>query len=176
MVRSVSQRGMTFIELIIAIVISVIALFGLAPLLISGTTSVGTGKRRAEAGRDTEMVIRAMARKAREAKNATIASPTDITFISPTAPVATPCGWRFRSPSAGQLSMTDTCTAGSQPVVLIDNVRSQVLIFVVTATSIVKGKTRLVNVNLTVAHQLRTTAGQRQNNETFQTDLYLRNA
>ena len=174
---------MTFIELIIAVVISVIALFGLAPLLISGTTSVGTGKRRVEAGRDSQLVLRAMARVARQGSNYNISSAKDVTFSVPIfgSPTVSPCGsWRFRQdfPSAGQLSMTDGCVS-PQTVVLIDAARSKVTNFVVTGNpgGIGSSNSRLVRVNLTVAHQLGVINPiQRQNNETLQTDLYLRNA
>ena len=171
--RRVNQRGFTLMELIIAIVISVIALFGLAPLLIGGTVSFNTGKRRVEAGRDGELVLRALAHVARESSSFTINGPGDVTFVSPTSP----CGiWRFQggsgAPFGGQLSMTDGCPGSSVP--LINGVRSQVMNFSVAPATV--GNTRAVRVTIQVADQLRTTLGQRQNNETLQTDLYLRNA
>ena len=157
MMRRVSQGGMTLIELIIAIVISVIALFGLAPLLIGGTVSFDTGKRRVEAGRDGELVLRAMAHGAREASSFTINGPGDVTFVSPTSP----CGiWRFQggsgAPFGGQLFMTDGCPGSS--VSLINGVRSQVMNFSVAPAAV--GNTRAISIQIQVAHQLRTTLGQ----------------
>jgi len=162
--------GLTLIELIMAVVISTIAMFGLALPLISGTLSTRIGKRQTEAQRDAQLVLQAIARRARESSSF-VPSGSAVTFT-------TPCGpWQFQRGGVGgnQLIMTDGCSSPATATVLIDGVRSQLTNFNVTNAG-PSGKTRLVRVNLTMVHQLGALTDNRQEVETLQTDLFLRNA
>ena len=59
-----NRRGVTLIEMLIALVISAIAMMALAVPLIAERAMVGSGKAQTEAQRDAEMVLRAIARAA----------------------------------------------------------------------------------------------------------------
>ena len=161
--------GLTLIELLIAVMISAIAMFGLALPLISGKLSTRIGFRQTEAQRDAQLIMQAIARRAHERSSYIINGPGNITF-------ATPCGtWQFQKGGVGGSQFLMTDCSGSPLPPLIDGKRSQLTNFTVANVGPV-GKTRLVRVNLTLVHQLGTLTDNRQETETLLTDLYLHNA
>lgn len=166
--------GLTLIELIMGVVISMIAMFGLALPLISGQLSSRIGFRQTEAQRDAQLVVQAIALRARESSFfASIGSG-----ITAGLTLATPCGaWQFqRAGAAGeQLLMVDGCAVPPQTTVLIDGVRSRVTNFSASNAGN-PTQTRLVRIDLAMSHRLGASTDNRQDTEILQTDLYLRNA
>lgn len=159
-----NRRGVTLIELLMTIIIGSIAFFPLAVPFVGERSFWGTGQRQTEAQRDAQMVLRAMARVVRESNGYTIAAG-GVTFNG-----APTCGGNpviFELHPGGVFHQH----CGSNTTILIDGVRSKVTSF--TPTTIIANK--LVQVALTVTHQLRTT-DSRTRSETLATQLYLRNA
>ena len=155
-----SRRGVTLIEVLMAIVISSIALFALVPPFIAEGSFFRKGKRQTEAQRDAQMVLRAMARVARESASYDASVPGAITFLD--APM---CGGDATFELHG-VDLHRHC--GVFPEDLISG-RSQVTSF--TVTPIIAN--RLVRINLTVTHHLR--PGDPPESETLETELFLRN-
>ena len=155
-----SRRGVTLIELLIALVISAIAFFALAMPFIAERSFWLSGNRQTEAQRDAQIAMRAIARVARASSSYAIANGgAKITF---TVPGSTPCfqgGPAFGS----QLQLFTTCGT-PPPALLIDGNRSKVTSLVMTAVN-----TKLVRVQLQVTYQ-------NQKNELLVTNLLLRNA
>lgn len=161
-----NQRGVTLIELLLAVVIGLIAFFPLAMPFVGERSLFSTGKRQTEAQRDAEIVLRAMARVARQSTAFTIPSATQIDFTDPAF-----CGGAtprtFEVHPGGTFHLHD-CNGNT--VVLINGIRSQVATFVPTAVS-----SRLVDIQLQVTNRL-TSADPRQRSESVSTKLFLRNA
>lgn len=159
------QRGISLIELLIAILIGSIAMFGLALPFVEGGNLLRSGTRRAEAQRDAQVVMHQIARVARQSNGYTI-NNNQITFTS------TSCTRIFQRTggSNNQLQMTDTCLSGGQPFLLIDGNRSQVVAWTLTQITLNK----LVRISLQLSHRLRTT-GNGQLGETLVTEFFLRN-
>ena len=161
-----NKRGVTLVELLIAVVISTIALLGaMMPFMVERLFWT-SGNRQLEAQRDAQMVMRAMAAVGREANSYTLTSSSGQMKIAFTFPPSLSCsgGAYFEggpSYNGGRLDLSDC--AGSN-VILIDGVRSKVTQLVVTSVT-----TRLVNLQLQITHQ-------NQEHESLQTTLLLRNA
>lgn len=161
-----TRRGVTLVELLMAIVIGAIALMALSAPLIAERSSWVIGQNKTEAQRDAQMALRAMARVARQGSDYAIAINAlgDITFT-------TPCGARrFQGgPTFGyQLKLIDGCAG--QTFTLIDGVRSQVISFVPTMVTAKK----LVTIQLNVSRRSSATDPRIQT-ESLVTDLFLRN-
>ncbi len=153
------------LELLIAIIISSIALLAATMPFIAERVFWNTGRRQTEAQRDAQMVFRSMASFARESSSFTTGgSSGDVTlaFTRASGNVCFEGGSTFNS---GQLRRFDGACGGPAPTILIDGVRSKVTQFVVTQVT----ANKLVNVQLQITHENR-------QNETLQTDLFLRNA
>lgn len=156
-----NQRGLTLIELLITIIISTIALLGATAPFIAERSFWASGKRQTEAQRDAQMALRSMARFARQGNGYV---PTgdghSVTFNF------AGCNRQFQLAGANndQLLMVDNCVAPPKNVTLIDGVRSKVTQLVFTNVT-----SKLVNIQLQVTRENR-------QNETLQTDLFLRNA
>ena len=171
-----SIRGVTLVELLIAVLISGIAFFALTVPFVAERTNWGEGQRQTEAQRDAEVALRAVERAARWGRQhfPAVGPSSTMQFIIPAC--AGPFGGfgsvTFQGgPSfSNQFQMIDSCN-GSAVVTLIDGVRSQVTNLAFTGIT-----SKEVRIQLTVAHQLRAGAGQRQSTETLQTEVFLRNA
>ena len=160
---------MTLIELLVAILIGSIAMFGLVLPFVEGGNLLRSGTRRAEAQRDAQVVMHQIARVARQSKLYSISNNNNqISFTS----VTNNCTRVFQRAGASnnQLQMTDNCLIPAQTFTLIDGVRSQVTAW--TLTAVINNK--LVRISLQLSNRLRTT-GNGQLGETLVTELFLRN-
>ena len=161
--KTCSRRGVTLIEVLITIVISAIALFALVPPFLAEGSFFRKGKRQTEAQRDAQMVLRAMARVARESNDYTSGAGI-VTFHG--APTCGGGDVTFELHPGGELHQH----CGGNTSILIDGVRSQVAAF--TPSQIIAK--RLVLIHLQVDHRLRTTDPNLES-ETLDTELFLRN-
>lgn len=159
-----NRRGITLIEVLITVIIGSIAMLALTIPYSMEPLFWGQGKRQTEAQRDAHMVLRAMARVARESAGYTIAAG-GVTFNG--APTCGGGSATFELHPSGEFHQH----CGANTAILIDGVRSKVASF--TPTQIIANK--LVQITLTVTHQLRATDPRTQS-ETLGTQLYLRNA
>lgn len=165
------EQGFSLIELLVAVIITSIAFFGLAMPFIAERSLWGSGKRQSEAQRDAQMITRAIARVARESQSYTLGGSAGDRTLLFTRPDGTTICFRGGSTfNNGQLQRLEPlCTSSGSS--LIDGVRSRVMDF--TPTSI-NGK--LARVQLQVAHQnLPSYANEPEKNEILKTDIFLRN-
>ena len=166
------DRGVTLVELLIAMVIGFIAFFALTAPFMTERSFWSAGRRQAEAQRDATLALRAMARLARQSQSYTVSFPG-----GPSGPVRVtfnhcPCGASFVNSffeggptlGAGRFEMTDSCVNPGVATALIDGNRSRVAGFTVTAVN-----ARLLNLQLVVSHEGLET-------ESLETQLFLRNA
>ena len=155
-----NRRGVTLIELLMTIVIGSIAFFPLAVPFVGERSFWGTGQRQTEAQRDAQLILRAMARAIREGSG----------YDPATNAFAVPCGTVIFEAHADGSFHQHGCLGDA---ILIDSSvgRSKVTSF--TVTPVIANK--LVQIALTVTHQLRATDPRTQS-ETLATQLYLRNA
>ena len=161
-----NQRGFTLVELLITIVIASIAMMALAVPFVAERTSFLSGRAQAEAQRDAEICLRAIARVAREgiAYDATV--PGRLSFTVPCGPSPTTGTATFELHDGGLFHLHD-CTGNE--VTLIDGVRSQIANF--TATNVTS---KLVRIHLECAHASPLSSG-RVENEVLDTEIFLRN-
>ena len=160
-----NQRGFSLLELLIAMIISSIALLGAAAPFIAERSFWASGKRQVEAQRDAQMALRSMARFARQGNGYVIGGSSGnvtIVFTRPSGNVCFEGGPTFNN---GQLRRFDGTCGSPAPTILIDGVRSKVTQLVFTSVT----TNKLVNIQLQVTRE-------NQQNETLQTDLFLRNA
>ena len=165
-------RGVTLIEMLIALIISSIAMMALAIPFVAERAFSLSGKAQAESQRDAEVVLRAMARAGREGSQYSVGAGTlsfDVICPCP-GPLPCPAGTRQFTKTGAQLQMTDTCIA-PQPLTLIDGNRSKVQDF--TITSIIPNK--LVRIHLEITHAP-IVGGPRQEDEILESEVFLRNA
>ena len=173
-----NRRGVTLIELLITLMISSIAMMALAIPFVTERAMALSGKAQAESQRDAEMVMRAIARVARESN---IYTPfilqtlnAEISFNNLFGPGSCFKGgpnFNFGGFN-GALVVAEACVGGalSAPRVLIDGNRSNVEEFSVTPIT-----NKLVRVTLRVSHQP-IVGGPRQEDEVLETEIFLRNA
>ena len=159
-----TRRGVTLIEVLITIVIGAIAFFAAAMPFIAERSFWGSGNRQAEAQRDAQMAVRAMARVARESNGYTLI-PGGVTFHG--APTCGGGDVTFEVHAGGVFHQH----CGGTTSILIDGVRSKMSSF--TPTQITANT--LVQIALVVTHQLQAT-NPTTRSETLVTNLYLRNA
>ena len=153
-----NQQGVTLIELLIVMFLSIIALMAATTPFVGERSFWGTGSRQAEAQRSAQVVMRAIARVAREGTSYFILN-NQITFT-------TPCGTRvFQTAGNGnnQFQMVDNCVIPALTVTLIYGVKSKVTQFVPAQIN-----TKLVDIQLQVKQE-------NQQSEQLQTQIYLRN-
>ena len=151
------HRGFTFIEMIIAIVISTIAMMALAAPFMAERRFWLSGTAQSESQRDAQVVLRAIARKVRESTSYNVGTNTF------NVPCGT-CQFRLAGASNNQLQMVDNCTWPITTTTWIDGNRSQVTNFTITPVN-----SRLVQVQLSVTYNNR-------ESESLTTEMYLRNA
>ena len=156
------EQGVTLVELLITIALSAIVLLAAAIPFVAEKSFWAAGRRQAEAQRDAQMAMRALAHMARQGQGYTVAGTGDSITVNFAG-----CNRQFQRGGADphQLLMIDNCVAPAKTMTLIDGVKSQVtqLVF----TPVVANK--LVTIQLQVTHE-------NQKNETLQTNLFLRNA
>ncbi len=165
-----NRRGVTIIELLMALVVGAIAFFALAVPLVAERSFWGSGKRQAEAQRDAQIALRALARVARQSLSyAVTGGGNQITFtFKNSSGVTTTSCFQGGQAFGNQLQRyTTACGAGSATV-LIDGAKSRVTSLVITPIA-----PNLVRVQLQVTQQL---SAQNQRNALMVTDLFLRNA
>ena len=182
---SAQQRGVTLIELLMVLVISAIAMFPLAIPFVADRAFWGSGKAQAESQRDGEMVMRAIARFARESKEYPLAfllpGPNHgrIQFVKPSGEqMCFEGGPNFPGNPGklymGSLSAGGNCVIG-QGTMLIDGNRSKVTNTTGnTGFSIIPINSKLVRIRLEVTHEAIAGSG-RQENEVLETEIFLRN-
>ena len=158
--KAANQQGVTLIELLIVMFLSLIALMAASTPFVGERSFWGTGTRQAEAQRSAQVALRAIARVAREGSSVDTPIPANqITFN-------TPCGKRtFQTAGNGnnQFQMVDNCVLPALTVTLIDGVKSKVIQFTPTLIN-----AKLVDIQLQVKQE-------NQQSEQLQTQLYLRN-
>ena len=147
-----NRRGVTLVELIMTVVIGAIAFFALSVPFVAERTFWSSGTRQTEAQRDAQLVLRAIARTARQSSgyNAALGQFTTV------------CGTESFTAASGQLTLTD-CAGNT--LTLIDGFRSQVAAFSITAVG-----TKLVDVHVQIIRQ----GGVE--NEDLRTRIFMRNA
>lgn len=162
--------GVTLVELLITIVIGSIAFMALAVPFVAERAMNLSGQAQAEAQRDGQMVMRAIARAARESTqynsgvfSVICAGPDGIFGTGDDV-----TGTRQFIQTGTQLTLQDTCTG--QTITLIDGVRSRVTTFTMTEPV----NDRLVRVQLVIQHEPRVGGGRIQL-ETMETEVHLRN-
>ena len=116
--RSMNERGVTMIELMIAVIISAIALMAVAIPFFAERSFWARGKRQSEAQRDAQMILRAIARVARESSGCDASSSTVLSCT----PVSggDVCFQR----SGGQFQMGDCGAPVSAWTTLLDGTKS----------------------------------------------------
>lgn len=153
------QKGVTLIELILAMIISLIAMMATATLFVEERSLWAKGFRETEAQRDAQLVLDTIARAARQSNGYVIAG-NRITFTST-------CGtqtFQTAGVSGDQFELIDNCAVPSQTLTLIDGVRSRVSQFVGTSIN-----SKLIDLRLEVTRE-------NQQREFLQTQVFLRNA
>ena len=168
-----NRRGVTLIELLITIVIGGIAMLALVVPFSAERIFWLKGDAQAEAQRDAQLVLRAIARTARESGCYELTGIAQITLYAGVrvggncTGAVNGCFRRFGSQFESYAGTNCTGT----PMVLINGGRSQVT--VLTLSRPVAGSDRLAQVQqLTVTN----TRGTQQSSEQMATNLYLRNA
>ena len=158
-----NQQGVTLIELLIVMFLSIIALMAATTPFVGERSFWGTGSRQAEAQRSAQVVLRAIARVARQSTSFTLAA-NQITFTSICSSGSTNTRI-FKTAGTGnsQFQFVDNCVAPALTVTLVDGAKSKVTQF--TPTSI---NTKLVDIQLQIQQE-------NQQSELLQTELYLRN-
>ncbi len=174
-----TRRGVTLIELLMAIVIGAIAMFALVPPLVAERVFWGNTQRQTEAQRDAQMVLRAMARAGRECQGYNrpgFFSPVpgaDTTLSFDGCLGVSICFGGGPSFNGGQMvQRSPNCQTPGGEKVLIDAVRSKVANF--TITQVIPNK--LVRIHLKVTHRLQTTDTRTPGDEILETEIFLRNA
>ena len=164
-----SRRGVTLIELLMALVIGAIAFFALTMPFIAERSFWGSGNRQTEAQRDAQMAVRALARVARQSISYAVAGGgTQVTFAAPGG--GAPSCFRGGPAFGRQLQLYASGVCGSGPAtLLIDGNRSRVTSLVLTSVT-----GRLVRAQIQVTYQNQ--QGQNQQPALLVTNLFLRNA
>ena len=148
-----NERGVTLIEMLMAIIISAIAFMALAMPFVAERSFSVRGQRQTEAQRDAQLATRAMARAVRQSS----AYNGNGTFT-------VPCGTQQFTVANSQLRLVNSAGCGGQTLVLIDGGNSRVTNFAITLVT-----NRIVHVAITVTYQ-------NQADEVLDTELFLRNA
>ena len=138
-----NKRGVSLIELLITMVISAIAILALAAPFMAERSFWARGKRRVEAQRDAQMVLRAIAHVARPSTGCDASNPAELLCTS-----VLHCDTEFQT-SGPQFQMIDDCQAPAKTITLIDGTKSAVTQF---RTTPVVG-TKVVKIELEVTRE-----------------------
>lgn len=159
-----SRGGFSLIELLITLVMGALVLMGLTMAFVSERSLWSSGIEQAEAQRDAQVALRAIARAARESNGYTVTAGSGVTqldFAGPFGGVCIEAGPAFEG---GSLALHDDCAAPASTTYMIDGVRSQVTAFAVTPIT-----SRLLRIQLEVVDPQR-------GSEALETEVLLRNA
>jgi type II secretory pathway pseudopilin PulG len=163
--------GFTLTELLVTFVITAVMMTAFTAPFMAERIFWREGNQQMEAQRDAQLVLRAVARFAREANAATVTTPASgQTQITLTCPLdTTPVTWApvvfLGGPglNGGQMQMTDQRVSPARTIPLINGIKSKVQVF--TAS--------FVNKILFVQVQVQ---NQDFGSETLETRIFLRNA
>ena len=161
--RREAQCGFTLVEMLVTILMSALVFFSLAMLLSTAQSFRGSGENQTEAQRDASLVLKTMARIARQSTSYTISlNGAKVTFTSGA------CSPSFQGgptigPGGGQVQMSDGCSTLATTL-LIDGAWSRATQFQMTVVS-----SKVVHARVQITYQGR-------QNELLETDLFLRNA
>lgn len=156
-----NQKGTTLLELLVVILISIIALMGMTAPFIAEKSFWAVGKRQAEAQRSGQIVLRSIARHARQSASYTVgAFGNSVTFNYPGCTRV----FQLGGDENDALLLEDNCAAAPQTLTLIDGIRSEVTEFLITAIS-----SKLIDFQLEVTEQNREKIN-------LKTQIFLRNA
>ena len=169
-----NRRGVTLIELLITVIIGSIAMLALAVPFSAERIFWLRGDTQAEAQRDAQLALRAIARVARQSTCYEIAGTNQVTlYAGPRVTGACTGGINgcFRGgPTFGFQFQSYPGACGASPTILLDGTRSQVTALSITRPS--AGSDRLVQFQLGVTNS----RGTRQSSEQLATEIFLRNA
>ena len=135
------ERGASLVELLIAMVISAIAILAIAAPFMAERSFWARGKRRVEAQRDAQMVMRAIAHVARPSRGCDAHNPAELSCTSVSL-----CATEFQT-SGAQFQMIDGCQLPAKTITLIDGTKSAVTKF--TTTPIMTNKVVKVELEIT---------------------------
>ena len=152
------KKGFTIIELLLAVAISSIAMFGLTVCFVAERTYAVSARSQAESQRDAEVVLRAIARAVRESKQYNGGGSFSVDCPGGGT------GTRQFTLAGGVLRMSDSCIPMNAP--LIDGVLTQSQVTSFTITQVTPS---LVQIQIDVLHRNR-------ENELLVTEVFLRNA
>lgn len=162
-----SRRGFTLVEGLMAVIISAIALMTLAVPFLAQQRLWRQGWTQSEAQRDAQIVMRSIARSARQASAVAVSTVSGYERVDLTVPSGSGnCTVTFEGGAAlngGQLRKIDGCDSNTQTL-LIDGVRSRVGTFSPTRL----GNGTLLSVDIDVITE-------DQENEPLSTTVFLRN-
>ena len=165
-----NRHGVTLIELLITVVIGSIAMLAMVVPFSSERIFWLRGETQAEAQRDSQLVLRAMARVARQSSCYDLVGANQVTLYS--GPRAGTCTGAvngcFQSVGSQFVGYPGAC--GASPLTLVDGTRSQVTSLSITRP--IAGSDRIIQVQIGVTHF----KGTRQNSEQLATRIFLRNA
>lgn len=161
-----NRRGVSLIELLIAIIIAGIAYIGLAVPFVTERSLWAMGRQQAEAQRDAEGALRAIARAIRQGGATTPLLGGSSYTLSVQIPSCGGAAVTFTGGplAGGQLTMVDGCAAPPAAAVLIDGVRSRVTDLVFTRVA-----AKQVRVRIQVSHE-------NLEDELLETEILVRNA
>jgi len=158
-----NQRGVSMVELMITVVIALIVVFATAVPFFAERSFLVQGERQAEAQRDAQFAMQAIARIGRQSTGVAITTPAAnhqrITFTQPCGTIIFDGGAGF---NGGQLQRNNQCPG--QTDLLIDAGRSRVATFTAAAVS-----ANVINFQIDVIHD-------NQRNELLNTQIFVRNA
>ena len=140
-----NKRGTTLVELLIAMIISAIAILAIAAPFMAERSFWARGKRRVEAQRDAQMVMRAIAHVARPSTGCDAHNPAE---LSCTSTSVSHCETLFQT-SGAQFQMIDGCQLPAKTITLIDGIKSAVTKF---ATAPIIGN-KVVKVELEITRE-----------------------
>ncbi len=151
-----NERGFSLIELLVTMIIASIALFATAVPLMAERSFWQRGKRQVEAQRDAHLMMRAVARAARQSNDSNVTG----NVLTLTAA----CGTHTFQTAGSQFQITNNCVVPSETTTLIDGTKSVVTQFVPTIIS-----SKIVKIELQITRENRAT-------EQLETQIFLRNA
>jgi prepilin-type N-terminal cleavage/methylation domain-containing protein len=160
-----NRRGVSLVELLVTVVISAIAIMALTVPFAVERSFWGVGRRQAEAQRDAQVALRAIARIARQNS---IYTPTSINPNSSRIQFGGSAGCFQGGPAFnGQLQYYAAVCGTGTPTLVINGNAARSRITNIAFTTVTPN--RLFLVTLTVTYNNRET-------EVLTTELYLRNA
>lgn len=151
-----NERGFSLIELLVTMIIASIALFATAVPFMAERSFWQRGKRQVEAQRDAHLMMRSIARAARQSNHSSVTG----NILTLTAA----CGTHIFQTSGSEFQITNNCVSPAQTTTLIDGADSAVTQFVPTIIS-----SKIVKIELQITRESKAA-------EQLETQIFLRNA